>query len=231
VETEGKFGRQHITCTITNDSVVNGFSAAALTVAEWIAATAKARKPDPPKPEELLKEEGLRSDAVQYTEFADRMIRAVYGKNRYSHNSSVALFDDLVSPSLEAFALLLYKNGYENWVWMHNNACLTSDVSDDTEEECPNYKYTTRTGGDFTNRNGGWSRDGMSLYNKLYNMAKTDRETNNGSFGKLYKSHRVEMCGRKRKRKTNDGGLGEQLTICDDLDDLWALVGNATEEV
>ncbi len=39
------------------------------------------------------------------------------------------------------------------------------------------------------------------------------------------------MCGRKRRRKTNDGGLGEQLTICDDLDDLWALVGNATEEV
>jgi hypothetical protein len=145
----------------------------------------------------------------------------------------VALFDDLVSPSLEAFALLLYKNGYENWVWMHNNACLTSDVSDDTEEECPNYKHTTRTGGDFTSRNGVWSRDGMSLYNDLHKMAKTDRETNNGSFGKLYKLHRVEMCGRKWKwkRKRNDGGPGEQLTTCDDLDDLLALVGNATEEV
>jgi hypothetical protein len=71
----------------------------------------------------------------------------------------------------------------------------------------------------------------MSLCNKLHKMAKTDRETNNGSFGKLYKSHRVEMCGRKRKRKTNDGGPGEQLTTCDDLDDLQALVGNATETV
>jgi hypothetical protein len=124
VETEGKFGRQHITCTIANDSVVNGFSAAALAVAEWIAATAKARKPDPPKPEELLEEEGLRSDVVQCTEFADRMTHDVCGKNRCSHNSSVALFDDLVSPSLEAFALLLHKKGYENLVWMHNNACL-----------------------------------------------------------------------------------------------------------
>jgi hypothetical protein len=199
-------------------------------VAEWIAATAKSRRPDPPRPEELLKEEGLRSDVGQYTEFADRMIRAVYGKNRYSHNSSVMLFDELVSPSLEAFALLLYKNGYENWIWMHNNACMTSDVSDDTEEECPNYKYTTRAGGDFTSRNGGWSREGMRLYNELYKMAKTDRENDKGTFGKVYKVHRVEMSGRKRKRRTNNGGPGEQLTICDDLEDLWAATTN-TEAV
>jgi hypothetical protein len=184
---------------------VNGFSAAALTVAEWIAATAKARKPDPPKPEELLKEEGLRSDAVQYTEFADRMIRAVYGKNRYSHNSSVALFDDLVSPSLEAFALLLYKNGYENWVWMHNNACLTSDVSDDTEEECPNYKYTTRTGGDFTNRNGGWSRDGMSSTTNCTTWRKrTERLTTDPLASST--SHTEWRCA-------DGNGKGKQMTV------------------
>jgi hypothetical protein len=199
-------------------------------VKEWITATAKSRKPDPPKPEDLLKEGGLRSDVAQYTEFADRMIRAVYGKNRYSHNSSITLFDELVSPSLEAFALLLYKNGYDNWIWMHNNACMTSDMSEDTEEECPNYKYTTRTGGVFTSRNGGWSRDGMTLYNDLYKLMKKNRQDDQGTFGEVYKVHRVEMCGRKRKRRTNDGGPGEQLTICDDLDDLWAASTN-TETV
>jgi hypothetical protein len=158
------------------------------------------------------------------------MTCAVCGENRCSHNSSVALFDDLVSSSLEAFVLLPHKNGFENWVWIHNNACLTSDVSDDTEEECPKHKHTTRTGGGFTSRNGGWSRDDMSLCNDLHKMlAKKDRETDNGSFGKVHKSHRVEMCGRKQKKNTNDGGPGEQLSTCDDLDDLWALA-NATEE-
>ncbi len=183
----------------------------------------------PPTPDELG-EDGFRSKVGVCTKFADKMMRAVYGKNKHSHSSSITLFDDLVGPSLEAFALLLCKNGYDNWIWMHNNACMTSDVSDDTEEECPNYKYTTRAGGDFTSRNGGWSREGMRLYNELYKMAKTDRENDKGTFGKVYKVHRVEMSGRKRKRRTNNGGPGEQLTICDDLEDLWAAATN-TEAV
>ncbi len=101
-------------------------------VTEWIATTSKERKADPPKPEELMKDAGLRSDVAQCTEFADRMIRAVCGKTRYNPGSSTTLFDDLTAPSQEAFALLLYKNGHDNWVWMHNNACLTSEGSDTT---------------------------------------------------------------------------------------------------
>jgi hypothetical protein len=100
-------------------------------VIEWIAKTSKDRVADPPKPEEYM-ENGLRSKVARYTEFSDRMIRAVYGKSRYSPSSSTILFDELISPSQEAFALLLYNNGYENWVWMHNNACLTSEGSDAT---------------------------------------------------------------------------------------------------
>jgi hypothetical protein len=208
----------------------NCFFSAATAVAEWLAASTKSRVlPDPPEPGGL-KQGGLRSDVGKYTEFADRMVRAVYGKNRYSHNSSTVLFEDLVSPSLEAFALLLYKNGYENWLWMHNNACMTSDVSSGTEEDCPTYKYTKRTG-DFTSRNGGWSLEGMNLYNDLYKMVKADRVTDNGSFGKVYKEHRLQLCGRKRKRRINDRGPGEQLTICDDLDELWTAATAAGTEV
>ena len=77
-----------------------------------------------------MKDDGLRDNAALYTEFADRMIRAVYGKTRYNPSSSTKLFEELIPPSQEAFALLLYKNGYENWVWMHDHACMTSDGSD-----------------------------------------------------------------------------------------------------
>jgi hypothetical protein len=47
---------------------------------------------------------GFRSNIALCTEFADRMTRAVYGKNKHSHNSSITLFKDLISPILEAFA-------------------------------------------------------------------------------------------------------------------------------
>ena len=169
---------------------------------------------------------GMRSNVDRYTEFADRMVRAVYGtKSRYSPGSSKTLFEDLVSPtSQEAFALLLYQNGYENWVWMHNHASMTSDGSDDTvetgdEEACPHYKYTKRTA-DFTSRNGGWTREGMDLFNDLYKKVKEDRQSDDGAFAKVYREHRVCLCGNKRKRRTNDGTRYQQ-AICDDLDDLW----------
>jgi hypothetical protein len=64
--------------------------------------------PDPPKPDEVV-ENGLRSKIGDYTKFADRMICVVYGKSRYGASSTATLFDDLISPSQEAFTLLLYR--------------------------------------------------------------------------------------------------------------------------
>jgi hypothetical protein len=85
-------------------------------------------------------------------------------KNKHSHDSSITLFEDLMSSSLEVFALLLCKNGHESWVWMCNNACTTAtSEGEDTEEECPGCKHTKRTR-DFTSRNGGWSKVGMNLH-------------------------------------------------------------------
>jgi hypothetical protein len=107
------------------------------------------------------------------------MIHVVHGKSQYDTSSTSTLLDDLVCPSQEAFTLLLYRNGYNNWVWMHNHASLSSEGSEDSnltvkeegeedEDGCPKYKYTKRMAGDFTSRNGGWSRDGMKKYNTLY---------------------------------------------------------------
>jgi hypothetical protein len=53
------------------------------------------------------------------------MIRAIHGKSHYGMSSAATLFDELISPSKESFALLLCRNGYENWVWMHNHASLS----------------------------------------------------------------------------------------------------------
>ena len=155
------------------------------------------------------------------------MIRAVYGKSRYGTSSTSILFDDLISPSQEAFSLLLYRNGFDNWMWRHNHAGLSSGGSDDSngtyeeeggEDGSPGYKYTKRSG-DFTSRNGGWSREGMVKYNTLYQKVQEDRRRNAGAFGQVYKIHREEVCGKKRKRR-REGIVQSQLTISDDLGEL-----------
>jgi hypothetical protein len=197
---------------------------------EWIKATTKNTKPDPPKPDEI--EEGnLRSKVGRYTEFADRMIRAVHGKSRYGTSSTTILLDDLVSPSQEAFTLLLYRNGYDNWVWRHNHASVSSEGSYDSnvtcegdgeedEDGCPKYEYTKNTTGNFTSRNGGWSRDGMKKYNTLYKKVKDDRMMDAGAFSEVYKVHREQLSGKKRKRRKNDGDRRRLLTISNDLGEL-----------
>jgi len=200
-------------------------------VIEWITRTTKENAPDPPKPEVFLEGGGLRGNVPRYTEFADKMVCAVNGKSRYNPRSGRTLFHDLVPPSQEAFALLLYKNGYENWVWMHTHACMTSDGSNITvedegdDEECPAYKYTRRRG-DLTSRNGGWSSDGMTLYNELYKKVKEDRQNDNGAFGKIYREHRAHLLGKKRKRRCTNGQ--DPLTVSDDLDELWAAAAVTT---
>jgi hypothetical protein len=211
-------------------------SIVAVPVIDWITKTTKERKPDPPKPEDFLAVDGLRGNATRYTEFADRMIRAVNGKSRYDPSSSTTLLDDLVPPSQEAFALLLYKNGYENWLWMHNHACMTSDGSDVTvggEDEvgCPSYMYTRRRG-DMTSRNGGWTRDGMDLFNELYRKVRADRLNDNGAFAKVYREHKARLLlGKKRKRSCTT--RQDPVAVSNDLDELWeaAAVTGATASV
>jgi hypothetical protein len=212
-------------------------SIVAVLVIDWITKTTKERKPDPPKPEDFLAVDGLRGNATRYTEFVDRMIRAVNGKSRYDPSSSTTLLDDLVPPSQEAFALLLYKNGYENWLWMHNHACMTSDGSDVTVGEndevgCPSYKYTRRRG-DLTSRNGGWTREGMNLFNELYRKVRADRLNDNGAFAKVYREHKARLLiGKKRKRGCTT--RQEAVAVSNDLEELWeaaAVTTGATASV
>jgi hypothetical protein len=141
---------------------------------DWISETIKGNSPDPPERGEI--EASMRGDKLQYTEFTDRMIRAVHGKRRYSEKAANTLFGFLVLPSQEAFTMLLYKNGFQKWVWMHNGS-VSSEASEassgDTSDGSPGYIYTARTS-DLTSRNGEWSRMGMLKYDELYKKVKED---------------------------------------------------------
>jgi hypothetical protein len=105
------------------------------------------------------------------------------------------LFGSLVSPSQEAFTMLLYKNGFQKWVWMHNGS-VSSQASEasngNTSDGSPGYIYTGARTSDLTSRNGGWSRMGMLKYNELYKQIKEDRVVDNGAFDSECIMHWVE---------------------------------------
>jgi hypothetical protein len=190
----------------------------------WINTNVRSSKPDPPTPEKF--QAAMRKNQEEYVEFADIMIRAVHGKSRYGDTSKTTSFNTLISKSQEAFTLLLYENGYKNWVWAsRNDPGSTSDASTDegggntsADSNCPPYGYTSRTKEDIEFRNGGWSMEGMLKYNELYKKVAADRACDRGAFEKVYMAHRMSQGKARRKRKR--GLPNNPVPILDDLVDL-----------
>jgi hypothetical protein len=125
-------------------------------LADWIAASIRENNPDQPEPGEI--EAFLWGNKLQYTDFTNRMICAIYGKSRHGKKAANTLFGAPVSPSQEAFVMLLYKNGFHKWAWVHHNGLASSEASEasigDTSDGYSGYIYTAKTS-DLTIRNGG----------------------------------------------------------------------------
>jgi len=152
------------------------------------------------------------------------MIRAVHGKSRYGEKAGTTSFNTLISKSQEAFTLLLYENGYKNWIWTsRNDPGSTSEETDEgggssTDSNCPPYGYTSRRKEEMTSRNGGWSSEGMLKYNELYRKVAADRAIDKGEFERVYMAHRVSKFKARKKRRR--GNPYNPVPILDDLGDL-----------
>ena len=96
---------------------------------------------EPPGQEELENE--MRKDSKLYIQFVTRMLPPVCGKETWIEVSQKTRLSTFVTASQEAFALLLYKNGYEAWSWMQSDS--SSDGDETGTEKQPNFKYTSRT--------------------------------------------------------------------------------------
>ena len=190
---------------------------------DWFHKNERNSETNPPTPEQY--QGAMRKDPAQYITFADIMIRAVHGKSRYGDNVNITAFDTLISKSQEAFTLLLYENGYKNWVWAATNyQGSTSDESAGagevtTDSNCPSYGYTSRTTTELRSRNGGWSTEGMLKYNELYRKVAEDRTRDKGKFEKAYMAHR-ECRFKPRKKRRRGNQTYEALPILDDLGEL-----------
>lgn len=70
----------------------------------------------PPAPDEVLQ---LRENPAVYMAFLAFLaffIQAVSGYNKWVSSKCVMLLSDIVNPSLEAYAVAIYVNGYDRWV-------------------------------------------------------------------------------------------------------------------
>jgi hypothetical protein len=194
---------------------------------DWIGEITKGQgnyNKKPPTPETIIAT--LRTDPKLYSSFADFMVRAVHGKCGYAQKagSKSMMFGDFVTVSQEAFTLLLYKNGYDNWIWKHNNMATSGDTDATNEAaQMPPYLYTSTgatEGSAFTTRNGGWSSEGMQEFNALYAGVKESRAADQGSFDGLYKEHwrETKMVSKYKRRKVKDNRV-VVTSVCDDLED------------
>jgi hypothetical protein len=96
------------------------------------------------------------------------------------------------------------------------------------EEGCPKCKHTKRTG-HITSGNGGWTRDGMNLCNKLHKRAKEDRQNDDGAFGKVqHREHRGVCAGRKERGGMQMGLVSSSWQHADDLEQLWTAAAART---
>jgi hypothetical protein len=79
------------------------------------------------------------------------------------------MFSTFIPISQEAFALLLYKNGYNNWLWMHNMQLLpmiqTLILRGGNRLSTPAQELQKAL---HSLPEMGWSTEGMQEFNALY---------------------------------------------------------------
>jgi hypothetical protein len=116
------------------------------------------------------------------------------------------MFSECIPVSQEAFALLLQKNGHNNWIRMNDNDVSSSDGTDCSNNvEKPGHRCTglrSEKGAMFTRRNGGWSEAGMEAFNSLCAKVKASSADDNGVFDTHCKLHwRTKNCVSKYKKR------------------------------
>jgi hypothetical protein len=171
---------------------------------------------EPPKPEKLEME--MRTNSKQYIQFVTRMLPPVYGKEIWNEVAGKSKLSDFVTASQEAFALLLYKNGYEAWSWVLSDSSSSSDSDGIGAPVGPPFKYTSRSKTRVGGRNSGWTMEGLTAFNTLYGMVVKDRTDNGEVFDEALLKYYEERNTKKRRRAPiEDRSRRQRLKMCDDL--------------
>ena len=129
---------------------------------------------------------------------------------------------EFVTASKEAFALLLYKNGFESWLWMLSDSSSSSDGDGIETPTRPAFKYTSRSEEHVMMRNCGWTVEGLNAFNTLYALVTEDRKEYGSVFDDALLKYYEEKNKKRRKRHNEERGKRARLEISDDLAGLFA---------
>ena len=139
-----------------------------------------------------------------YYDFIDHFLSLVVGKRYYNQVKHVQKVSDYASTSDEALALLIVENNYARWVDMaKNNNTRTSRIM-------PKFTNGGVSDGDVASSRQyqGWSDEGLSRFNELFQAVSEDRATECGKqFEVDYMRHCLEgylANQKKKKRKPMD---------------------------
>ena len=148
----------------------------------------------------------------------------------WKKHGKVKKMSEFITPSMEAFIVVAYFNCYDHTKRTLQNATQESrgDSSDDTTvssistvENGRSFLYTGQSRG--ATRNGGWSPEGVAMYNKLVKIVKAQRTNSKFDTALL---RLVMQTEKKRKRRS----ITEVEDPENDLDQLGAYVSVTGEE-
>lgn len=131
-----------------------------------------------------------------YTMFVTSIVPVVVGRYEWKQKAHKVHYSTFVTPSDEAFGMLLVENNYEAWV----EIAQTGDKGD----KKPKYtKHAMNSG-----RYGGWSTQGIRRYNELIRIVKEDRRKDKQlRMNDRFEEHiRLEVHN-ARAHKNNPNGL------------------------
>lgn len=138
-----------------------------------------------------------------YVEYLSQFMQCFLQREEWQNKSKRSKLSQFVPKNLEAFAVLTYINGHGRWKEELGGApAEASDISSGSSNN--EFHYTSARGG-------GWSCDGLDMYNALVRVLSVQRATQEG--GGQFDEALMQVCRdsslTRRAEVPVDNGLAE----------------------
>jgi hypothetical protein len=163
---------------------------------------------------------GLRDAPDQrYEWFCENFIQCVVPAVEWRVVHRRKLMSEYITPALEAFAILVYKNAFERWneEYFYQRNDEASERSSLTGESVASFLYTAGSKG--ARKYEGWNSAGMVFYNDILYLIGQQR----GRAGMTFDRDLLRRLAIKRKKKDRNDAIGPRAN--NDMATLASIVG------
>jgi hypothetical protein len=159
-----------------------------------------------------------------YQWFCENFMDCVIPSNEWKLRARKKMMSEYVSTTLEAFAVLVYKNAYVKW-----NEEFRSTEDDETEassltsasrtSEKHRFLYTSDSKG--SRKYEGWNPEGMKFYNEVLDLIGNQRKLP----GCTFEQKLLRKLAAKPRRGTGHGDESEAPRVNNNVDLLLEMIG------